>query len=68
MGTSGLVMGELTFIKNGLATTIHDDGEMTVVKAQQCDECGNWDTALGGLSVRDVAGEVVLWLCSRCRA
>ena len=61
-------MGELTFIKNGLATTIHDDGEMTVVKAQQCDECGNWDTALGGLSVRDVAGEVVLWLCSRCRA
>jgi hypothetical protein len=60
-------MGELTFIKNGVATTIHDDGEMTVVAAKQCDECAQWHTALGGFSYRDVAGEVVLWLCAQCR-
>lgn len=61
-------MGELTFIKDGLATTIHDDGEMTVVNAKQCDSCYKWDTALGGFSYRDVSGEVVLWLCAQCRA
>lgn len=68
MGTAGITMGELTFIRDGIATTIHDDGETTVVKAQQCDECGEWHTALGGFSYRDVAGEVVLWLCAQCRA
>ena len=61
-------MSELTFIKDGLATTIHDDGEITVVRAQQCDQCYEWHTALGGFNVRDVSGEVVLWLCAQCRA
>lgn len=61
-------MSELTFIKDGVATTIHDDGEITVVAAKQCDECNKWHTALGGFSVRDVSGEVVLWLCAQCRA
>jgi hypothetical protein len=68
MGTSGLEMGELTFIKDGLATTIHDNGDMTVVAAKQCDECFTWQTELGGFNVRDVSGEVVLWLCAQCRA
>ena len=61
-------MGELTFIKDGLATTIHDNGDMTVVAAKQCDECYEWRTELGGFSYRDVSGEVVLWLCAQCRA
>jgi hypothetical protein len=61
-------MSELTFIKDGVATTIHDNGDMTLVAAQQCDECFEWHTTLGGLPVRDVAGEVVLWLCQQCRA
>jgi hypothetical protein len=61
-------MSELTFIKDGLATTIHDNGEITVVAAKQCDECFKWHTALGGFDVRDVSGEVVLWLCAQCRA
>jgi len=61
-------MSEIRFIRDGLATTIHDDGEMTIVRAQQCDECNKWDTSLGGLNVRDVSGEVVLWLCAQCRA
>lgn len=61
-------MGEITFIKNGLATTIHDNGEMSVVAAKQCDECYEWRTELGGFSYRDVSGEVVIWLCAQCRA
>ena len=61
-------MSELTFIKNGLATTIHDNGDITVVKAAQCDQCYEWHTEMGGLNVRDVSGEVVLWLCAQCRA
>jgi hypothetical protein len=51
-----------------VATTIHDNGEITVVAAKQCDECFNWHSALGGFDVRDVSGEVVLWLCTQCRA
>jgi hypothetical protein len=61
-------MSELTYIKDGLATTIHDNGEITVVAAKQCDECFKWQTTLGGFNVRDVSGEVVLWLCAQCRA
>ena len=61
-------MSELTFIKDGVATTIHDNGDMTAVAAQQCDECFEWHTTLGGLPVRDVSGEVVMWLCAQCRA
>ena len=61
-------MSELTFIKDGVAITIHDNGDMTVVAAQQCDECFEWHTTLGGLPVGDVSGEVVLWLCAQCRA
>ena len=61
-------MGELTFIRDGLATTIHDNGDMTTVTAKQCDQCFQWHTVLGGFSVRDVAGEIVMWLCSKCRS
>lgn len=68
MEATGIKMGELTFIKDGLAATIHDNGDMTVVAAKQCDECYEWRTELGGFSYRDVAGEVVLWLCASCRA
>ena len=61
-------MGELTFIREGIATTIHDNGEVTVLAAKQCDQCFEMRTELGGFSYRDVAGEVVLWLCALCRA
>jgi hypothetical protein len=68
MEAAGIDVGELTFIKDGLATTIHDNGDMTVIAAKQCDQCYEWHTALGGFNVRDVSGEVVLWLCAQCRA
>ncbi len=61
-------MGEITFIKDGYATTIHDNGDVTIVASYQCDQCHKWDTALGGFNVRDVSGEVVMWLCAQCRA
>jgi hypothetical protein len=68
MEAAGIDMGELTFIKDGLATTIHDNGDITIIKAKQCDECNKWHTALGGFSYRDVSGEIVIWLCAQCRA
>lgn len=61
-------MGELTFIKDGYATTIHDNGDMTIVAAQQCDDCLQWKTGHGGFTVRDVSNEPILWLCADCRA
>jgi hypothetical protein len=68
MEAAGIEMGELTFIKDGVATTIYDNGETTVVNAKRCDQCDQWQTALGGFSYRDVSGEVVIWLCAQCRA
>lgn len=68
MEASGIDMGELTFIKDGLSTTIHDNGDITILKATLCDECKKWTTPLGGFSVRDQSGEVVMWLCAECRA
>jgi len=68
METSGIEMGELTFIKGGLATTIHDDGSTSVTELDKCDYCGEWTTKLGGLTIRDVGLEVVTWLCAKCRA
>ncbi len=61
-------MGELTFIKDGYATTIHDNGDITVVQAYQCDQCNKWDSSSRGFDVRDISGEVVMWLCAQCRA
>ena len=68
MEASGIDMGELTFIKGGLATTIHDDGSTTVTELDKCDYCGDWVSKLGGLTIRDVGLEVVTWLCAECRA
>ena len=65
---SGIDMGELTFIKGGLATTIHDDGSTSVTELDKCDYCGEWVSKLGGLTIRDVGLEVVTWLCAECRA
>jgi hypothetical protein len=61
-------MGEITFIKDGYATTIHDNGDMTVITMDQCDQCLEWVSSNGGLKVRDVGQEVVVWLCANCRA
>lgn len=60
-------MGELIFIKNGQATTIHDDGSTTSIKVDKCDQCGQWANEDGGLSIRDVGQEIVIWLCAQCR-
>lgn len=61
-------MGELTFIRSGIATTIHDDGSTSTVAAQQCDQCFKWQSTLGGIEIRDVSGMSVMWLCAECRA
>ena len=64
---SGIDMGEMTMISNGIATTIHDDGSKTVMPVDQCDNCQEWVTRFGGLTIRDAGNDVVIWLCSRCR-
>lgn len=58
-------MGEMIFIKNGLATTIGVDGQMDVVPADQCDICGKWDVS--GAFTRDHTGLALIWACLDCR-
>jgi hypothetical protein len=68
MEASGIDMGEITYIKAGRATTIHDDGSTSSKPVDQCDQCGEWVDVHGGFKVRDVGQEVVIWLCAECRA
>lgn len=60
-------MGEMTFIKNGVATTIHENGDVSSSPAERCDGCHELKMGDFGFSVRDVSGMVVLWLCEDCR-
>lgn len=59
-------MGELTFIKAGIATTIRDNGDVTSAPADRCDSCHELRDGSTGLSIRDLSGEVTLWLCQEC--
>jgi hypothetical protein len=68
MEASGIDMGEITFIKNGVSTTIHDNGDLTIKDSTLCDQCERWVSPLGGWAVRDHTGEVVMWLCAECRS
>ena len=60
-------MGEITFIKDGHATVIHDDGSVTTTALDRCDQCLQWTKPGAGLTIRDYAQEVVIWLCAECR-
>jgi hypothetical protein len=61
------LMGEITFIKDGHASVIHDDGTITTTALDRCDECLEWQTSAGGLTIRDHGQEVVIWVCAKCR-
>ena len=61
------LMGEITFIKDGYASVIHDDGSITITALDRCDECLEWQTTAGGLTIRDHGQEVVIWVCAKCR-
>jgi hypothetical protein len=61
-------MGEITFIKNKIATVIHDDGSTSSTPVDRCDYCDQWVSQLGGLTIRDIGLEAVTWLCAECRA
>ena len=65
---SGVSMGEITFIKNGISTTIHDDGSTSSTAVDRCDYCDQWVSQEGGLTIRDIGLEAVTWLCAECRA
>jgi hypothetical protein len=64
-------MGEISYSRLGsnIVTTIHDDGSTTSLPdiEQFCDCCELKRLSLGGFAVKDVGGEVVMWLCSQCR-
>lgn len=68
MEATGLDMGEITYIKDRLAITIHDDGSTSSYPVDKCDLCNEWVSTSGGFSVRDHGGEVLTWLCVSCRA
>jgi hypothetical protein len=60
-------MGEMTFIKAGIATTIHDNGDVTSRVTTICDGCHKQVSPDNGLTIRDTGNEVVLWLCEVCK-
>ena len=59
-------MGEMTFIKNGVATTIHDNGDVSSAPAERCDKCNELKSGDFGFKVIDISGTVILWLCKEC--
>jgi hypothetical protein len=59
-------MGELQLIRDGVATTIHDDGSRSSSPVKRCDECLDYQPTLGGTSTYN-AGEEILWICASCR-
>jgi hypothetical protein len=62
------LMGDLIFIKDGYATTIHADGAVTITQSDTCDVCLKKVSVVGGRTVRDSAGEIIQWMCVECRA
>ncbi len=60
-------MGEMTFIKNGVATTIHENGDVSSSPAERCDGCHELKVSEFGFKVIDISGIEVLWLCQDCR-
>ena len=60
-------MGDMTFIKRGIATTIHENGEVSSAPAELCDGCNELKSGDFGFKVIDISGIVVLWLCKECR-
>jgi hypothetical protein len=68
MEAAGLIMGDLIFIKDGYATTIHADGTVTITQSDTCDVCLKKVSVVGGRTVRDLAGEIIQWMCAECRA
>ena len=60
-------MGEMTFVKDGIATTIQANGDITSLLAERCDGCNELRTPDNGLTIRDAGGDIVLWLCKECR-
>ena len=62
-------MGYVEFIKDGVMTTI-DGNKITkeyVGEMIWCDSCETIQPQSGGLEVRDVSRESVMWLCAKCR-
>jgi hypothetical protein len=61
-------MGEITYIKDGLATTIHQDGSTSAKATGEvlCDGCSKYQFVEGGIAYRE-HGETVLWLCVYCK-
>ena len=60
-------MGDMTFIKHGIATTIHENGDVSSAPAELCDGCNELNSGDFGFKVIDISGIVVLWLCEECR-
>ena len=60
-------MGDMTFIKQGIATTIRENGDISSAPAERCDGCDELKSGEFGFKVIDISGTVILWLCEECR-
>ena len=61
-------MAELTYVVNGVATTIHQDGSTSTKATGEvlCDGCSQYQFREGGKTYME-HGETVLWLCVYCK-
>ena len=64
----GEIMGEITYMRNGVITTIHTDGSQTTKPTGEilCDGCNTYQFPQGGKTYKE-QGETVLWLCVYCK-
>lgn len=64
------LMGEISFTKDGIETTIHDDGSTSkrMTGEIQCDDCQNYVPPVGTTIRDEYTGEAIMWICVGCRS
>jgi hypothetical protein len=61
-------MGYVEIVRaDGSVVRLGDDGPIEV-PTQFCDGCQQKQPEVGGIEIKDVSGQGLLWLCLDCRA
>ena len=60
-------MGYVEFSVDGIAYTMEGGAFVSAIPSKNCDACFNDVSSEGGMEIRNVDKEVVLWICSKCR-
>ena len=64
-------MGYVEIIKDGLIARLEGGELRSVTSAAWCDKCNSLQNPIGGKGIEilnDTDRQVVLWICSKCRA